>query len=256
MALVMAKEDSESEGLKESLSGDESNTNAISTTLYLQNHEKISLISSLGPSSDIVKETRDDCSVISVDRQPQCRICLLCTQSKSKPLISPCRCAGTMQFVHSTCLLRWIDVSARKAQPCPRCELCGYRYKRQGLIHLNPVQYRVPSVCLRDKILNFLTLLLLSIMAFCGWVIVRYIKLAIKRWKAHRIGRFLNDDDITMVSACVLFLIALFLAVFTQNRAETPIYSLVSRCWSRNRAFREYQLENDPERTGQMTEKT
>ncbi|CAD5206236.1 unnamed protein product [Bursaphelenchus okinawaensis] len=244
----MAKDDSESDGFKESFeSDDNAGPHAISTTLYLQNHEKISLISSLGPS-DGAKDSKDNVSVTSADRLPQCRICLLCTQSKRKPLISPCRCAGTMQFVHTTCLLRWIDVSSRKAQPCPRCELCGYRYKRQGLVNLNPVQFRVPSVCLRDKILNFLTILLLCIMTFCGWVIVRYIKLAIKRWKAHRIGRFLNDDDVTMVSACVLFLIALFLAVFTQNRAETPIYSLVSRCWSRNRSFREYQLENDIER--------
>lgn len=128
-------------------------------------------------------------------------------------------------------------------------------------MNLNPAQMRVPSVGLRDKILNFLTFLLICIMTFCGWVILRYIRLAMKRWKAHRVGKYINDDDITMASACILFVVAFFLVVFTQHRAEvsqklrecimliqTPIYSLLTRCWSRNRAFREYEPHNDPER--------
>uniref|UniRef100_A0A915NI33 RING-CH-type domain-containing protein n=1 Tax=Meloidogyne floridensis TaxID=298350 RepID=A0A915NI33_9BILA len=64
----------------------------------------------------------------------QCRICLLTTETKRKPLISPCHCSGTVRHVHIHCLTHWIEVSSRKAacinstrytKPLPpHCELC------------------------------------------------------------------------------------------------------------------------------------
>lgn len=42
-------------------------------------------------------------------QERQCRICLITNidgtnDSKRKPIISPCRCSGTMKFVHTSCL--------------------------------------------------------------------------------------------------------------------------------------------------------
>ena len=37
-----------------------------------------------------------------------CRICLGDTQSEGNPLISPCKCAGTMKFIHIDCLQEWL----------------------------------------------------------------------------------------------------------------------------------------------------
>ncbi|GAB1869189.1 E3 ubiquitin-protein ligase MARCH3 [Camponotus japonicus] len=39
------------------------------------------------------------------------------------PLISACKCRGTVALVHTECLERWLTESGRA-----RCELCGYRY--------------------------------------------------------------------------------------------------------------------------------
>ncbi|XP_072767282.1 E3 ubiquitin-protein ligase MARCHF2, partial [Anoplolepis gracilipes] len=39
------------------------------------------------------------------------------------PLISACKCRGTVALVHAECLERWLTESGRA-----RCELCGYRY--------------------------------------------------------------------------------------------------------------------------------
>lgn len=36
--------------------------------------------------------------------ESQCRICLITNTSKQKIMISPCRCSGTMKFVHTSCL--------------------------------------------------------------------------------------------------------------------------------------------------------
>ncbi|XP_018049681.1 PREDICTED: E3 ubiquitin-protein ligase MARCH3-like [Atta colombica] len=39
------------------------------------------------------------------------------------PLISACKCRGTVALVHVECLERWLTESGRA-----RCELCGYKY--------------------------------------------------------------------------------------------------------------------------------
>lgn len=37
-----------------------------------------------------------------------CRICLGDAQSEDNPMISPCKCAGTMKFIHIDCLQEWL----------------------------------------------------------------------------------------------------------------------------------------------------
>ncbi|CAM4887791.1 unnamed protein product [Rotaria socialis] len=51
-----------------------------------------------------------------------CRICH-CETTKDEPLISPCLCLGTMQYLHQSCLQRWIKSSGVKS-----CELCKFEF--------------------------------------------------------------------------------------------------------------------------------
>ncbi|EZA62241.1 E3 ubiquitin-protein ligase MARCH3 [Ooceraea biroi] len=57
-------------------------------------------------------------SLISVGSNV-CRICH--TNTAKEPLISPCRCKGTLAYVHLSCLERWLNQSCRTY-----CELCRY----------------------------------------------------------------------------------------------------------------------------------
>ncbi|KAI6182219.1 Zinc finger domain containing protein [Aphelenchoides bicaudatus] len=225
-------------------------SNPIETTLFLQNHEKISLISSLGPLDSIneAASTSSNCS----DRQ--CRICLLCHETKRKRLISPCRCSGSIKYAHTSCLVRWIDTSSAK-RVCPaRCEICNYSYKRRSI--LNKLQFdsfhvQLPSVSLRDKVLNVLFVLLVIIMTFCAWVSIHYLSLSIRRSNAFRVSNTLvGQDDVTMFAATLLFFVAFFLAIFTQYRAETSVIYILVRCWSTNRNWQisEYDWRQDVER--------
>ena len=52
----------------------------------------------------------------------RCRICLLNDGNES--LISPCKCKGTIAYVHLSCLERWLNVNGRHT-----CELCQYEFK-------------------------------------------------------------------------------------------------------------------------------
>ncbi len=51
-----------------------------------------------------------------------CRICH-CEDTIDEPLISPCLCLGTMQYLHQACLQRWIKSSGVKS-----CELCKFEF--------------------------------------------------------------------------------------------------------------------------------
>lgn len=50
------------------------------------------------------------------------RICH-CEGDEESPLITPCRCTGTLRFVHQACLHQWIKSSDTRC-----CELCKYDF--------------------------------------------------------------------------------------------------------------------------------
>jgi hypothetical protein len=65
-----------------------------------------------------------------------CRICLVETGTVADPLICPCKCAGTMKYVHLNCLREWIKskVSSRVTEKGMTvyikdlsCELCNFQ---------------------------------------------------------------------------------------------------------------------------------
>ncbi|XP_062333798.1 uncharacterized protein marchf1 [Osmerus eperlanus] len=75
-----------------------------------------------------VPTTRSDCAVNgtvepgSDDEMEVCRICH-CEGDEEFSLITPCRCTGSMRFVHMACLNQWIKSSDTRC-----CELCKYDF--------------------------------------------------------------------------------------------------------------------------------
>lgn len=88
----------------------------------------------------------DDLS--SQDDLPTCRICH-CTESPGSglmKLISPCHCAGSLKYVHHSCLQQWLDATNSQ-----RCELCkqpfsmSIKYKplyKWGSLNASPSERR------------------------------------------------------------------------------------------------------------------
>ncbi|PWZ02767.1 hypothetical protein BCV70DRAFT_142650, partial [Testicularia cyperi] len=70
-----------------------------------------------------------------------CRICLDGPTTESEGgeslgrLLSPCRCKGTMKYVHATCLDRWRTISVRTSSSVA-CDQCGapYRFRRSRFV--------------------------------------------------------------------------------------------------------------------------
>ena len=65
----------------------------------------------------------------SAEEAPCCRVC----HGESEPdnqLFFPCKCDGSIKYVHQECLVQWLKVS-RKAHP--KCELCGETFHFQNI---------------------------------------------------------------------------------------------------------------------------
>jgi len=62
------------------------------------------------------------------DEEKNCRFCLSNKNSDKNPLISPCKCKGSLEFVHLKCLNRWrrMDVQ-RNGRICSLC-LTNYAF--------------------------------------------------------------------------------------------------------------------------------
>uniref|UniRef100_A0AAR2JIN8 RING-type E3 ubiquitin transferase n=1 Tax=Pygocentrus nattereri TaxID=42514 RepID=A0AAR2JIN8_PYGNA len=56
-----------------------------------------------------------------------CRICQCKGTSPTNPLLSPCQCSGSLQYIHHDCLKRWIQTkikSGAELSVVKTCELC------------------------------------------------------------------------------------------------------------------------------------
>uniref|UniRef100_A0A1I8ART3 RING-CH-type domain-containing protein n=1 Tax=Steinernema glaseri TaxID=37863 RepID=A0A1I8ART3_9BILA len=55
---------------------------------------------------------------------PNCRICYC---SADEPLCNPCKCTGTVRYVHQGCLDRWVEL--RPSDWNGRCDVCQYKLR-------------------------------------------------------------------------------------------------------------------------------
>ncbi|XP_069954757.1 uncharacterized protein [Cherax quadricarinatus] len=104
----------------------------------------------------------------STASMPMCRICHHPQGDGLDTLISPCRCAGTMQFIHQGCLNKWLEV--KRCKKAPVCELCNYQFHRHKKFRLH--HWQLPSCSRADKILHSIFLVCLIIMAACATITI------------------------------------------------------------------------------------
>ncbi|XP_010328583.2 putative E3 ubiquitin-protein ligase MARCHF10 isoform X2 [Saimiri boliviensis] len=68
----------------------------------------------------------------SEEEEDLCRICQIAGGSPTNPLLEPCGCVGSLQFVHQECLKKWLKVkitSGADLGAVKTCEMC-----KQGLL--------------------------------------------------------------------------------------------------------------------------
>ncbi|VDM43631.1 unnamed protein product, partial [Toxocara canis] len=104
-------------------------------------------------SFDTLYSFTANCSNLSRETSTErlCRICH-CSSMPDDPLISPCRCSGTLKF-------HWLTICSRKLRRPPICELCLYKYRRRRIFKWHNV--RLPSIPRRD--LGYLTIFVVAV---------------------------------------------------------------------------------------------
>lgn len=95
------------------------------------------------------KKPKENIEITSEAQIPgkMCKICLSGSESTDNPLISPCKCDGSMKFVHFECLQKWawnkinlirkINVQIINLEEV-NCELCLSEiegFKNYGIYH-------------------------------------------------------------------------------------------------------------------------
>ncbi|KAL1021873.1 hypothetical protein UPYG_G00019160 [Umbra pygmaea] len=89
------------------------------------------------PSRDPEKLRKIQESLLLEDSDEEgdlCRICQMGEESPDNPLIEPCRCTGSLQYVHRDCIKKWLRSkisSGTNLEAITTCELCKQK------LHLN-----------------------------------------------------------------------------------------------------------------------
>ncbi|KAI7900493.1 uncharacterized protein BX663DRAFT_488410 [Cokeromyces recurvatus] len=87
------------------------------------------------------------------DDQEICRVCRS-ESTPDHPLYHPCKCSGSIRFVHEDCLIEWLSHSKKKY-----CELCEHPFTFSP-IYRDDMPEKVPLHVLFSQLVNRLTALL------------------------------------------------------------------------------------------------
>ncbi|EFN76273.1 E3 ubiquitin-protein ligase MARCH3 [Harpegnathos saltator] len=129
------------------------------------------------------------------------------------PLISACKCRGTVALVHVECLERWLTESGRA-----RCELCGYKYAtkrvpRYGLFRSVAIWFHT-VIATRQMLLDIGYLVMTTpVAAFSCYVCTLTLKMLLRN------GFYeIPWTIIAMLPTCLLTLIAYWRWIITLGR--------------------------------------
>lgn len=64
-----------------------------------------------------------------------CRICFDSTENPENNLISPCKCIGTVQFIHKNCLFQWVRYTSNTYFRL-HCDICKTKYHLPSRWHI------------------------------------------------------------------------------------------------------------------------
>lgn len=183
----------------------------------------------------------------STTSMPICRICQLPSLEPSNHLISPCRCLGSIRYVHNPCLLKWLEVSARKHSGPPCCELCQFQYLRHKKFVVS--HFLFPSCSTRDKILHAVFTVAIAVMVACAAVTILCFKQD-RVTKPKVVGQTTqwSPSELMTLSCGVLFFLAFFVAMYVEVKAKYTIYQLICKfCYMNHEwSIEEYDRRKDP----------
>lgn len=176
-----------------------------------------------------------------------CRICQLQGDNRD-PLFSPCRCSGSLRYVHGSCLKKWIRISQRRGKKKPpRCEICHFQFNRHKRFKFS--QWRWPRVNVRDKCLHIIFLLNLVIMVGCAIATIMCFlsdRDQVNKFPKNKVK--LTTEEIITLTCGVMFFVAFFIAMTVEIKARHTLYKLFMKFIRHNTEWtvEQYDRKKDP----------
>ncbi|XP_076678255.1 E3 ubiquitin-protein ligase MARCHF3 [Andrena cerasifolii] len=129
------------------------------------------------------------------------------------PLISACKCRGTVALVHAECLERWLTESGHT-----RCELCGYKYATKRVLRHNILRSIViwfnTVIVTRQMLLDILYLVVTTPLAlFSCYICALALRMLLKNGL-----REMPWMIVAMLPTCFLTLVAYWGWIITLGR--------------------------------------
>ncbi|GIY84760.1 RING-CH-type domain-containing protein [Caerostris darwini] len=153
---------------------------------------------------------------------PICKICHM-TARENDPLISPCRCSGTMQYIHCGCLMRWLEVCHKRGRRPASCELCQYQYHWHKKFKIRHWQF--PQCSRKDKILHLLFIFSVLLMTTCASLTIMFFKQ--DKGSKVDLNQELTQSEIGNLVCGVLFFVAFFVAIYVEAKSHDTLYKLL-----------------------------
>jgi hypothetical protein len=125
--------------------------------------------------------------------EPQCRFC----HESTEPLISPCRCDGSMKYIHRSCVLRWATMSGAINYSRMICSVC-----------LTP--YTLPEVQLESFFTGHYPVDMIFYNHNTVYIVINYISLIYGMHTHDRISQRVSMAQVyifTLYAALILFFI-------------------------------------------------
>ena len=129
--------------------------------------------------------------------EPSCKICL--ERSDGSELISPCKCIGSVSYVHEDCLKTWIQSSKAEMKDA-KCEICHTNYV---------MQWKESNVCIFHELLcrNFGKFMLLPLVLIFESLLVVLIIMLVDQLKEASIKSEILSLILIVFSSLVIFVL-------------------------------------------------
>ncbi|OAF64946.1 E3 ubiquitin-protein ligase MARCH2 [Intoshia linei] len=186
----------------------------------------------------------DNNTTISFHSSPTCsKMCRYCQSTKnSHTLISPCKCIGTMAYVHDRCLRRWIRNKSKNGAVgsiAQTCELCETKYNsKKRAINLRNIIF--PRLKKMDKIYNIASIIFSIIVVVSFFVMMSSFKfdqsLKSNGSKTKENSKLRENNNLIMATG-LLFVISFFVVLTLQLRTKQSIYSYIKRFIRKNKIY-------------------
>lgn len=159
-------------------------------------------------------------------------------------LFSPCRCSGSLKYVHYSCLLKWIEISTRKTKRPPMCELCHFMYIRHKRFKFHNL--RLPRVSRRDKCLHLIFFITLLFMV--GSAVATVLCFLSDNGQISQTKSQLSVEEVITLICGVLFFVSFFMAMTVEIKARHTVYRLFCKFLLYNTEWQiePYEKSKDP----------